>query len=200
MPDFENDLLVLLSDVARHMRPFGNQLAQQHGMTFAQLTILARLEGEPELSQNELAAITELAPMTVARLVDRLEKLGVVKRCADPKDRRTWRLRLTPVASPLVRDIKALRAKLFLVSTQGINASALGTMARGLRQMKENVSSQLLAEMSKLERIEHFADSIQRSVREDPPPADKADLETAERDCWRMLSNIDPQPRESGSH
>jgi MarR family transcriptional regulator for hemolysin len=134
MPDFENDLLVLLSDVARHMRTYGNQLAQQHAMTFAQLTILARLEGEPELSQNELAAITELAPMTVARLVDRLEELGVVKRCA------------APVASPLVRDITALRAKLFLVSTKGINASALGTMARGLRQMKENVSSQLLAE------------------------------------------------------
>jgi DHA2 family multidrug resistance protein len=35
MPDFENDLLVLLSDVARHMRTYGNQLAQQHGMTFA---------------------------------------------------------------------------------------------------------------------------------------------------------------------
>jgi MarR family transcriptional regulator, transcriptional regulator for hemolysin len=107
MLDFENDLLVLLSDVARHMRTYGNQLARQHGMTFAQLTILARLEGESELSQNELAAITELAPVTVARLVDRLEELGLIKRCADPKDRRMWRLRLTPVASSLGRDFKA---------------------------------------------------------------------------------------------
>jgi MarR family transcriptional regulator for hemolysin len=146
MLDFEDDLLILLSDVARHMRTYGNQLAQQHGMTFAQLTILARLEGESELSQNELAAITELAPMTVARLVDRLEELGLVERCADPKDRRMWRLRLTPVASSLVRDTKALQAKLFLVATKGINSSVLGTMARCLRQMNENVSSQLLAE------------------------------------------------------
>ena len=44
MLDFENDLLVLLSDVARHMRTYGNQLAQQHGTTFTQLTILERLE------------------------------------------------------------------------------------------------------------------------------------------------------------
>ena len=84
MLDFENDLLFLLSDVARHMRTYGNQLAQQHGITFAQLTILARLEGESDLSQNELAAITELAPMTVAGLVDRLEEVGLVRRCADP--------------------------------------------------------------------------------------------------------------------
>ena len=48
MLDFENDLLVLLSDVARHMRTYGNQLARQHGVTFTQLTILARLEGESE--------------------------------------------------------------------------------------------------------------------------------------------------------
>ena len=146
MHDFENDLLFLLSDVARHMRTYGNQLAQQHGTTFAQLTILARLEGESELSQNELAAMTELAPMTVARLVDRLEELGFVKRCADPKDRRMWRLRLTPVASSLVRDIKALRARLFLVATKGVNASVLGTMAHCLQQMKENMSSRSLAE------------------------------------------------------
>jgi MarR family transcriptional regulator, transcriptional regulator for hemolysin len=171
MLDFENDLLFLLSDVARHMRTYGNQLARKHGMTFAQLTILARLEGESELSQNELAAITELAPVTVARLVDRLEELDLVKRCADPKDRRMWRLRLTPVASSLGRDIKALRAKLFLVATKGINASVLGTMARCLHQMKENVSSQLLAECG------------------------EAGIETAERDCWRTLSNIEPQSK-----
>jgi DNA-binding MarR family transcriptional regulator len=144
MSDFENDLCTLLSDVARHMRTYGNQLAQQYGMTFAQLTILERLERDPDISQNELAAITELSPMTVARLVDRIEELNLIERCTDPEDRRIWRLRLTPAAAPLARDIKRLRARVFLVATQGINASALDTMARGLRQMKENVNNQRL--------------------------------------------------------
>jgi MarR family transcriptional regulator, transcriptional regulator for hemolysin len=146
MSDFETDLCILLSDVARHMRTYGNQLAQRHGTTFVQLKILERLQHEPDISQNELAAITELSPMTVARLVDRLEQLGLVKRCAAPEDRRMWRLQLTPAAAPLVRAIKTLRAELFLVATKGINASVLGEIARCLRQMKENVSSQLLAE------------------------------------------------------
>jgi MarR family transcriptional regulator, transcriptional regulator for hemolysin len=148
MPDLENDLLILLSDVARHMRTYGDQLAQQHGVTLVQLRILERLKREPDISQNELAAITELSPMTVARLVDRLEELGLVKRCADPEDRRMWRLQLTPAAVPLVRHIKTLRAKLFLVGTKGINASALGIMAAVLRQLKENVSSQRLDKAS----------------------------------------------------
>ena len=98
MPDFENDLLILLADVARHMRTYGNQLAQKHGMTLAQLIIVGRLDREPDVSQTDLAAIPELSPMTVSRLIDRLENLGLVKRCADPKDRHMWRLQLTPAA------------------------------------------------------------------------------------------------------
>jgi MarR family len=69
-----------------------------HGMTRAQLIILARLEHQRELSQNELAPIAEVVPMTIARLIDHLEEHGMVKRCPDPEDRRIWRL--TPAAAP----------------------------------------------------------------------------------------------------
>ena len=54
-------------------------------MTRAQWVILARLERQPGLSQNELAALAETAPITIARLVDRLEALGLVERCPDPQ-------------------------------------------------------------------------------------------------------------------
>jgi len=141
--DLENDLLILLSDVARHLRTYGDQLAQAQGMTRAQLVILARLERQPDLSQNELAALAEVAPMTVARLIDRLEARNLVKRCTDPGDRRIWRLRLTPAATPILREIKQYRAKLNKVMTKGIDPAVLDAMGVGLRQMKENVSSQL---------------------------------------------------------
>ena len=72
-PDLENDFLVLLYDVARQMRTRADQMARAHGMTRAQWVILARLERQPGLSQNELAALAEIAPITIARLVDRLE-------------------------------------------------------------------------------------------------------------------------------
>jgi MarR family transcriptional regulator for hemolysin len=142
----DSDVLVLLYDVARHMRTYADQMARAHGMTRAQWVILARLERQPDLSQNELAALAEVTPMTIARLIDRLEALGLVKRCMDPKDRRIWRLRLTPAAAPLIGEIKEMRAKLHAVMTKGIDPAVLDTMGVGLRQMKENVSSQRLAE------------------------------------------------------
>ncbi|MBV9237188.1 MAG: winged helix-turn-helix transcriptional regulator [Xanthobacteraceae bacterium] len=142
----ESDVLVLLYDVARHMRTYADQMARAHGMTRAQWVILARLERQPDLSQNELAALAEVTPMTIARLIDRLEALGLVKRCMDPKDRRIWRLRLTPAAAPLLGEVKEMRAKLHAVMTKGIDPAVLDTMGVGLRQMKDNVSSQRLAE------------------------------------------------------
>src|SRR5208283_453122 len=105
-PDLENHFLVLLYDVARQMRTRADQMARAHGMTRAQWVILARLERQPGLSQNELAALAEVTPMTIARLVDRLEKLGLVERCPDPQDRRIWRLRLTEKAVPHLQHIK----------------------------------------------------------------------------------------------
>lgn len=141
-----NDLLVLLSDAARQMRTYADQVAQAHGLTRAQWIILARLERKADLSQNELAAIAEVTPMTVARLVDRLEALGLVKRCIDPTDRRIWRLRLTPAADAVLRVLSVERARLHKIITKGIDPSVLEAMAIGLRQMKENVSSRRLAD------------------------------------------------------
>jgi MarR family transcriptional regulator for hemolysin len=139
----ENDLLVLLHDLARQMRVYADAEAQSLGVTRAQLIILARLERQPDVSQSELATAAEVAPMTIARLVDRLEELGLVDRCTDPKDRRIWRLRLTPAAAPILREIKSFRARLHSAMTKGIDPAVLETMALGLRQMKENVSKRL---------------------------------------------------------
>jgi MarR family transcriptional regulator, transcriptional regulator for hemolysin len=141
--ELEDDFLVLLYDVARQMHTVADQMAREHGTTRAQFIILARLERQPGMSQNELAAIAEVAPITVARLVDRLEAQGLVERCTDPADRRIWRLRLTPAAAPVLRDLKRYRAEVRALMTKGVNPAVLKAMVVGLRRMKGNLSSSL---------------------------------------------------------
>jgi DNA-binding MarR family transcriptional regulator len=138
--DLGADVLPLLYDVARHMRTRADQMARAHGTTRAQWLILLRLEQQPDLSQNELACIAEVAPITVARLVDRLEAAGLVKRCIDPEDRRIWRLRLTPAAAPILREIKRCRAKLHETMTRDVDPATLRAMQAGLCKMKSNLS------------------------------------------------------------
>ena len=91
----ETDVLFLLYDVARLMRTRADQRARRHGMTRAQWVILSWLERQSGISQSDLAGLVEVEPITVCRLVDRLEARGLVERRADPKDRRVKRLHLT---------------------------------------------------------------------------------------------------------
>jgi DNA-binding MarR family transcriptional regulator len=139
--DLDNDLLVLLYDVARHMRTRVDQIARKQGMTRAQWLILRRLERQPGLSQNELAAVAEVAPITVARLVDRLQAAGLVERIPDPKDRRMWRLQLTRAAAPVLRNIKRTRRKMYALMTSGVDPAVLEAVHIALRKMKGNLNS-----------------------------------------------------------
>src|ERR1700744_5031496 len=111
-PSFDRDLLVVLHDVARLMRTRFDQRARARGMTRAQWVILARLDRQPGLSQNEMAAICEVEPITIGRLIDRLEARGLVERRADPYDRRIRRLHLLPAAEHIAAHIDYYRQQL----------------------------------------------------------------------------------------
>jgi len=138
---FDNDFLFLLYDVARTMRTRADQRARTRGMTRAQWVILARLERQPGMTQNEMAAIVEVEPITIGRLVDRLEARGLVERRADPSDRRVWRLALTPAAAPVLREINKYRAEINDLVTAGMSEAMRRTLKDGLLQMKANLAA-----------------------------------------------------------
>jgi len=139
--DLENDPLVLLYDLARLMRTRADQLARKDGITRAQWIILARLNKQPGVSQNELAALAEVTPMTIARLIDRLQEQGLVERSPDPLDRRVWRLRLTAKAKPHLKNLDRYRDQLRELVAKDIDPKALETVAQTLRIMKHNLAA-----------------------------------------------------------
>lgn len=140
MQEFQRDLLFLLHDVARMLRVDADKRARAHDMTRAQWGILVWLERQPGISQKELAELLEVEPITVARLVDRLELRGMVERRPDPRDRRIWRLHLRPQAFPILRDIHEQRASIARMLTQGIDENMLNTMIEALSRMKATLT------------------------------------------------------------
>jgi MarR family transcriptional regulator, transcriptional regulator for hemolysin len=139
---FQRDLMFLLHDVARLIRVDADKRARAHGMTRAQWGILIWLERQPGLSQKELAEILEVEPITVARLIDRLEARGMVERRPDPKDRRIWRLHLCPPAYPVLREIDRQRAQLRALATDGLDEATLETMTEALLKMKMTLTQE----------------------------------------------------------
>jgi DNA-binding MarR family transcriptional regulator len=88
----------LLHDVARLLRKRFEQHARGFGLTRSQWQVLAYLSQNEGINQSGLAELLDVQPITLARLIDKLEDMQLVERRPDPKDRRVWLLRLTPAA------------------------------------------------------------------------------------------------------
>ena len=147
----KRDLLTNIVTLARLIRTEADRRARAHGMTRAQWTLMVRLEAQPGLLQKELAEILEVEPITVARLVDRLEARGMVERRPDPSDRRCWRLHLTEAAQPLLGEIDIQLTDVANILCEGLNDETLATAAAALSRMRDRAQEQ-------------------RSAREPPPP------------------------------
>jgi len=139
MPDHSRDLLYLLHDTARLLRVEADKRARATGMTRAQWVLLLRVRDRPGLSQKELSELLEVEPITVARLVDRLEGRGMVERRADPRDRRIWRLHLRPAADPVLKEIEVQRLALRELISAGLDPDTLRAATDGLIRMKVNI-------------------------------------------------------------
>lgn len=139
---FERDLVVVLHDVARMMRTRFDSRAREYGMTRAQWIILARLKRQPGMTQNEMASLCEVEPITVGRLVDRLEARGFLERRLDPSDRRIRRLHLLAASEPILSEIQRYKNDLFKELTQGLEPSTLDAVTDVLLHMKNKLSTE----------------------------------------------------------
>jgi DNA-binding MarR family transcriptional regulator len=135
----EPDLLFLVHDLGRQIRIEADRRASAHGMTRTQWVVLVWLERQPGLSQKELAELLEVEPITVARLIDRLEDRGMIERRSDPADRRIWRLHLRPAALPVLNDLNTERTDMLRMVTANLDPATLKTLEKGLARMKANL-------------------------------------------------------------
>jgi DNA-binding MarR family transcriptional regulator len=80
---------------------------KQAGLSGLDLNALLRLSRSPgrRLRMNDLATQTALSTSGVTRLVDRLERSGLVRRTSSPDDRRSVHAVLTPEGAQRLRQV-----------------------------------------------------------------------------------------------
>jgi MarR family transcriptional regulator, transcriptional regulator for hemolysin len=92
------------------------------------------------MTQNEMAGVCEVEPITVGRLVDRLEARGLLERRLDPADRRIRRLHLLPAAEPILQEIQRYKNELFCEITEGIDEQTIELITDALLKMKTRLT------------------------------------------------------------
>src|SRR6267142_5046072 len=90
----------VLSDVARLIRRNFKQRLKDSCLTHGQARVLVHASRNEGIRQVELAEMLEVQPITLARLLDQLAKVGLIERRADPQDRRAYHIYLTRAATP----------------------------------------------------------------------------------------------------
>ena len=96
----------LLHDVARLLRKRFEQRARGLGLTRSQWQTLAYLNSNEGIHQGGLAEILEIEPITLVRILDKLEERGLIERRRHPTDRRIWLLFLRDEARPLIAQMR----------------------------------------------------------------------------------------------
>jgi DNA-binding MarR family transcriptional regulator len=105
MPNTDDYVGVVISDVARLIRTAFDRRVRELGITRAQWLLLTRLHRHPGVSQSELAELMEVERASAGRMIDRMEANGWIERRAQNGDRRVKRVYLTEEAERVHRRI-----------------------------------------------------------------------------------------------
>lgn len=130
----------MLADTSRLLRRSFDGRARDIGVTRAQWQVLTTLLRHEGVNQGGLAELLDVEAITVCRMVDRLQEAVLVERRADPADRRSWRLFLTPRAHDLLAQLRPLAEALIEDALTGIDDGERDRLRDLLDKIRDNLS------------------------------------------------------------
>ena len=110
------------------------------GVTAEQWRVLTALWEHDGLTQNELSRAIAQEKTGVSRLVDGLERRGLVVRNSDPRDQRIKRINLSGKAEEQRPRLESLAQETLDKARSGISRDDLETCMSVLQKMQENMA------------------------------------------------------------
>ena len=126
--------------IARRLQKKFNQAGIM--VTIEQWSVLYQLWKEDGKSQQELCNATFRDKPSITRLIDNLEKLGLVKRVSDDRDRRINKVFLTKNALKLQEDTMVLAEETLNEALEGVPADQVELCKEVLQRVYDNLNGQ----------------------------------------------------------
>jgi DNA-binding MarR family transcriptional regulator len=131
----------LLAQVCKSHRNKAGELLAEVDLYVGQEMFLAELWQEDGLSQSEIVDNLLVKPATVTRMLDRMEKSGLVERRKDLEDQRVSRVFLTEKGHSLHNEVEVVWQRLEDISLANFSLEERVLFRRLLLQLVENLSS-----------------------------------------------------------
>ena len=141
--DDHNTIVERLHDTARlWCKVYDRSLRTRiPGMTHARAAVIVHLAEHEGLTQARLAESLSLKPITLARLLDKLEGLDCIERSCVPGDRRAWGLHLTPRARGVLAEIRAVDRTISNKVGAGLDGEDRVKLTTMLAKLKANLTA-----------------------------------------------------------
>jgi MarR family transcriptional regulator, transcriptional regulator for hemolysin len=140
MEDRQRNFGFLLKEVSRRYVNRFEVRAAEIPVNLAQAKALVRLEKNEGVSQARLAELAEVDPMTMVRILDRMEAEGLLERRPDPADRRARCLYLTAKAKPILSEIWRLSDEIRAEIFAGVSKAEREQFMTVLERLYDNIS------------------------------------------------------------
>jgi DNA-binding MarR family transcriptional regulator len=124
--------------IARRLQKKFNQAGIN--VTIEQWSVLYQLWKEDGKSQQELCNATFRDKPSITRLIDNLEKLNLVKRVSDDKDRRINKVFLSKQAQKLQEDTMQLAEETLNEALEGVPADQVDLCKEVLQKVYDNLN------------------------------------------------------------
>ena len=139
--DLHVSISLEMQELNRVMRRIFESRARASGFTQGQWRVLWHLRSNQGISQAGLADLLNMQPISLARVIDRLEAQELVERRQDPNDRRALKLFLTPAAGPKIDVLQHLVEDINTKACVDIDVTQQTIIATLLRRMRHNLET-----------------------------------------------------------
>jgi len=139
-----NSFGYLLQEAKRLLSRRFEDKARHYGLTSSQWRAIAQLSRTDGLTQVALANYLEIEPMTVCRLVDRLEARGFIERIPDPADRRAKLVWLTEKSRSMMDIVREIAFEVYREAFDGFSDTERQALVEGLQRISANLSEKSL--------------------------------------------------------
>jgi DNA-binding MarR family transcriptional regulator len=145
----------LLHEVARLLRKRFEQISRECGLTRSQWQALAYLAQNDGINQSGLAELLDVEPITLSRILDKLEACELIERHPHPSDRRVRILRLTPAARQKLMQARKLGEIARCEALTGLSEAEGFRLLETLKVLKFNLTEACDSSMEKQKRASH---------------------------------------------
>jgi MarR family transcriptional regulator, transcriptional regulator for hemolysin len=133
------DIARLINRAARSFARVGDARLRPIGFGFNQVPVLAALRDDRALTQARLARLAGIEQPSMAQMLARMERDGLIQRTPHPKDARSRLISLTPATAERLPEAREIMLKSSNEALAGFTDHEVKTLTTLLERLNQNL-------------------------------------------------------------